>query len=151
MDTDDIRTRIDNTLTILAALQTNEAHALRRALALSADTLKAARVALTESEDELEVLTAPERNSAEENLRLQKELQKAKDRILALEQDLAMARQDHDVEKQVQSIDRKRLQELEKKVAQYESMLMNDDQAFSRYMDRAIEADAKKGRRPPQR
>ncbi|MFO1054509.1 MAG: hypothetical protein U1F36_19990 [Planctomycetota bacterium] len=151
MDTDDIRTRIDNTLTILAALQTNEAHALRRALALSADALKAARVALTESEDELEVLTAPERNSAEENLRLQKELQKAKDRITGLEQDLAMARQDHDVEKQVQSIDRKRLQELEKKVAQYESMLMNDEQAFSRYMDRAIEADAKKGRRPPQR
>ena len=151
MDTQATRTKIDNALTILAALQTNEVHALRRALALAADTLKSARAAIADSESELDVLTSPQRNSAEESMRLEKELTKARDRIVGLEQDLAIARQEREVDTQVQAIDRKRLAELEKKVAQYESMLMSDDQAFARYMDRAVDADAKKGRRPPQR
>lgn len=152
MTTEDIRSRLDSALTVLAALNTNEPHVLRRALVLAGDALRAARGALDEADDELDVLTAPDRNSAAEVVRLEKELATARDRAVALEQDLAMLRHERDLETQVQAVDRKRLADLEKRVAQYESSLLKDDDAFSRYMDKAVEEDEKKrGRKPPPR
>lgn len=152
MNTDEIRSKIENTLSILASLQGNEPHVLRRGLALAADTLKAARGALAETDSELDVLTTPGRNAAEDLLRLQKELDRQKDRALDLEQQLALLRQERQVETQVHAAEKKRLAELEKQSAQYEAMLLKDDDAFSKYLDRALDADEKKrGRRPPPR
>ncbi|MBI5850537.1 MAG: hypothetical protein HZB39_05785 [Planctomycetes bacterium] len=152
MNTDDVRNQIDNTLSILASLQGNEPHVLRRAIALAADTLKSAREALKETDAELDVLTAPGRNAAEELVRLRKQLDAAQDKALDLEQRLAMLRQERDVELQVHAAEKKRLAELEKQSAQYEAMLLKDDDAFSKYLDRALDADEKKrGRRPPSR
>lgn len=152
MNTDDVRSKIDNTLAILAALKGNEPHVLRRALALSADTLKAAREATQETEAELDVLTTPGRNAAEDLVKLRKQLDAAQDRILDLEQQLGLLRQERDIENQLHATERKRLAELEKQSTQYEAMLLKDDDAFAKYLDRALDADEKKrGRRPPPR
>ena len=152
MNQDELRARIESTLTILAALRTAEPHALRRALALAAETLKQALGGLTEVDRELEVVTAPDRSAAADVVRLTKELDAARGKITRLEQDLAMARSDLDVEKNVQAEERKRLAQLEKKHKEYEALLLNDPKAFSDYFDRALEVDEKKrGRRPPQR
>jgi ActR/RegA family two-component response regulator len=40
---------------------------------------------------------------------------------------------------------------LEQQTSQYEAMLLKDDAAFSKYLDRAMDSDEKRGRRPPQR
>ncbi len=152
MTTDEIRARIDNALTVMAALRTNEPHAMRLALASAGDALKVARGALTETEAELDVLTAPNRNPAADAIKLRKELDAALSKIVGLEQDLAMLRQERDVERQMQAADRKRLAELEKQHGQYEALLLKDNDAFAKYMDRAVEADEKKrGRKPPTR
>ncbi len=152
MNTDDIRDKIDNTLAILASLQGNEPHVLRRALALAADTLKAVREAQKETDAELDVLTTPGRNAAEDLVKLRKQLDAAQDRILDLEQQLGLLRQERDIENQLHATERKRLAELEKQSTQYEAMLLKDDDAFAKYLDRALDADEKKrGRRPPPR
>ena len=152
MNQDELRARIESTLTILAALRTAEPHALRRALALAAETLKQALGGLTEVDRELEGVTAPDRSAAAEAVGLPKEPEAARGKITRLEQALAMARSDLDVEKNVQAEERKRLAQLEKKHKEYEALLLNDPKAFSDYFDRALEVDEKKrGRRPPQR
>jgi septal ring factor EnvC (AmiA/AmiB activator) len=103
--------RVDNTLEILASLQGNEPHALRRALALSAETLKEVRTYLKEIEAELDVLTTPGRRPAEELVHLQKELAQATDRVNVLERQLASEKQARRVDEQLREADKKRLAE----------------------------------------
>ena len=151
MKHDEIRERIDNTLAILASLQGNEPHALRRAVGLAAETLKALREHWNEADAEMDVLTTPGRSPAAELIKLQGELERTKDRMSKFEQQLISERQARRVEEQLRATDKKRLTELEQQASQYEAMLFKDGAAFSKYMDRAMEADEKKRGRPPQR
>ena len=149
---DDLESRVDNTLAILGAASAADPHAQRRALALAVDTLKAVREALRARAAELDVLTTPGRKPAEELVRLEKELQSADARSAAHEQRSVLLAQELQLERELHAAAKTRLAEAEKQAAQYEAMLMQDDAAFSKYLDRAIDADEKKrGRRPPPR
>src|SRR5690606_13231703 len=130
----------------------NDVRAVRQTFELAKTTLLDLRNALDELEAQLEVVTAPERNSARDVVALGKELRAAKSKIHELEQRHALARAELDADRLLQRQDRERLTELEKKNRQYEELLMKDDDAFARYLDQAIDADERKrGRRPPQR
>lgn len=147
---DDLESRVDNTLAILGAAFGTDPHALKRALALAAETLKAVREALRKRAAELDVLTTPGRKPAQELLRLEKDLQSAVAKSAAHEQRSVMLGQELQLERELHAAAKKRLAEAEKQAVQYEAMLLKDDAAFSKYLDRALDADEKKrGRRPP--
>ena len=149
---DDIRRRIDNALAVLGATPTNDVRAVRQTVELLKSTLTELRGAFDELEAQLEVVTAPDRNAARDVVALDRELRSAKAKNQDLEQRLALARAELEADRQLQADDRTRLAELEKQSRQFEDLLLKDDDAFGRYLDRAIDADERKrGRRPPSR
>ena len=143
----DIRERIENALAILAA-QGHEPHALQRNLALAVETLRAAKGAIEERDSQLDLVTAPERDAAKEAERLRSELEAAELRVAQVEQQLALARQDQEIEVQLHDEDRRRLTTLERKAKELDTVLMEDDAAFARFMERKLdEQDEQTGRK----
>ena len=146
---EDIRTRIDNTIAILEAQISQERGSAQHGFHIAVDTLRAARKAIDERDAELELVTTPELKAAEEAQRLQKELVAAEARAVGFEQQLAMLRQEHEVEEHLHDEDRKRLEKLKKRADDFDQVLMTDKDAFSRFMDKALEKDAPKKRPKP--
>ena len=144
---EDIRLRIQNTIAILEAEAAKVEAAARRDLQLAVETLLAARTALDERDEELDLVTAPDRNAAEEAQRIARELEGARERIVALEQQLAEKETALDIEEQVHEEERRRLKKLEKQAASFESILETDQQAFSKFMDKALEEEERKRRK----
>jgi DNA repair exonuclease SbcCD ATPase subunit len=144
----DARASIDNALAILSAAGADEPHAVKRNLALAANALRAARDEIDALNAELDLVTAPDVDAAREVQRLERELATAQGRIAELEQASAMLRRDLDIETNVHADENRRLKELEKRAKDFESVLMEDDEAFGRFMDRALDEDERKRKRP---
>lgn len=151
-DPEDARNQIDNALAVLRSTPSNDVRAVRQTFELLAAALECARAALDELDAQLEVATGPQRDSIRDVVELQRKLQEVTLQKAELEQRLALAQADRDAEKAVHAEDNKRLHDLEKKAKGFEDLLLQDDDAFAKYFDAAIEQDEqKRGRKPPQR
>lgn len=149
---DEARSSLQNALAVLRSTPANDVRAVRQTHQLVATALEAALAALAELDAQLEVATGPQRDAIKDLLESQRKLQAAQLRAADLEQRLALARADQEAEKQFRADEERRLKELEKKTKGFEDLLMQDDDAFARYFDAAIEKDEKKrGKKPPQR
>ena len=134
----DIHQRIHNALSILAAPKSREPHQVPRTVGLAQETLRAAEQALREMEGELEIVSAPDLQAAKEVARLRRELEKAHEQGVRLERELRAAREELDIEQRVHADERKKLADLEQRAKKFDSVLLQDDQAFARYMDQEL-------------
>ncbi len=148
---EDIGTAIRNALAILATPGAKAPHAIERNFQLAVETLLAARAAIEKRDSEIDLVTDPDHTAAEEAQRLRAALEKAEGRILELEQELAMAKHDAEVEQVLHAEEQKRLKTAEKKAKDLDSLLMEDDEAFKRYMDKAMDEQERKGKGPGRR
>lgn len=150
---EDIRQRIANTLAILdTSGGQGSGHSvkrdpalLRRHLAMAAGTLQAAAEAIGELDSQLDAVTAPELDAVREMQRMQVQLEQAEQKVAGLELDLQMAKADIQVEEALHSEDRKRMKELEKRSKNFNKVLMEDDDAFGKFMDQAMDDQERKG------
>ena len=143
---EEIHTSIQNTIAILnAKARTVDAHA-RQDLRLAVETLSAADAAVDKLEGELDLVTTPDLNAAEEAQRLRHRLEEAKLRIATLEQQLAEAKDELQLESQIHTSDHERLRELERQATKMEGILETDAGAFGKFMDDALEQDQSSGR-----
>ena len=146
----DPRTRVRDALSVLRATPTNDVKAVRQTFRMLEEVLGALDQTVAAMEAELDGVTGPERDLIQENLALQRAVKKADERRIEAEQKLAFARADLDTERAVHAEEGRKLKELEKKTKGFEDLLMNDDDAFDRYFEQAVDKDLKKrGNRPP--
>ena len=149
---DDIHQQIENALRVVGAQRHQVQPQVAQTLALAFDALKAARAALDESDEQLAIVTDPERDMAVEVQRLTHELEQERARADRAEQATAVARADKEVEDLLHAEDSKRIDKLEKKAQSLDAVLMKDDGAFGRFMENALdEQDRKGGGKPGQR
>lgn len=146
----DPRARVRDALSVLRATPTNDVKAVRQTFRMLEEVLGAIDQTVAAMEAVLDGVTGPERDLVQENLALQKAVKKADERRIEAEQKLAFARADLDTERAVHAEEGRKLKELEKKTKGFEDLLMNDDDAFDRYFEQAVDKDLKKrGNRPP--
>lgn len=142
----DVYTTIENAIAILQSQAAGERGPAHRSLVLAVDTLKAAKAALQERDAELELVTAPDLKAAEEAQRLRHDKEELQVRIAGLEQELAMLRQEHEIEEHLHAEDAKRLKQLEKKARDFDDILVKDKEAFSAFMEKALDDEDRKRR-----
>ncbi len=145
--TEDIRQQIDNALTVLASQRHEARGQIAQSLSMAFDALKAAGAALDERDEQLGIVTDPERDMAAEVQRLTKELEAAKSQSQRSEQKAAMAEAEKELEDHLHAEDKKRMKVLEKKARNLDSVLMNDDAAFGRFMENALDEQDQGGKR----
>lgn len=143
---EDVHTRIQNAIAMLAAEAPTAGPAAQHGFRLAVETLRAAEEAVTELEAELDLVTAPELRAAEEAQKLRHELEEAEVRYAALSQKLALLQEERTTEDAVHAEGHRRLQKLEKETAEIERLLETDAGAFGKFMDRALDQDEKQGR-----
>lgn len=143
---DDARTELANALSTLEAMLVKERGPARPALEWAARALRAARLALEERDQQLELVTRPELQTAKELLRTREELQASQKRASALEVRAKDAEAQLAIERATQREERKRLAELEARAKSYDALLQRDTGAFDAFMDRAL--DPSKPRKP---
>ncbi len=145
--TRDIRQQIDNALTILGTQRHQARGEMAQSIAMAFDALKAAGAALDEQDEQLGIVTDPERDMAAEVQRLTRALDETEARATRLEQKAAMAVAEKELEDHLHAEDKKRMKDLEKKARNLDSVLMNDDAAFGRFMENALDEQDQGGKR----
>lgn len=138
---EDIQVRIENTIAILEAAGQNVDGRARHDLVLAIDTLRTAQTALTALEAELDLVTAPDLSAAEEAQRLRGQLAASELRVADLEQRLVGANEQIQLEDQIHASEHDRLEELERRAKKVERLLETDADAFSTFMDNALDQD----------
>lgn len=140
---------LENAIAVMKAVR--DPHAAKQSLIPAIHALEAARAALARRDEQFESLTDPDRTAAEQVTEL-------KARVARLEQELELARADAEAAEQSKELEenlheeeRQRLLKLERKAKDLDKLIMEDDDAFSRYMDRAMDVDEKRRGGPPQR
>ena len=135
----DLHTRIANALLRLgdasAANPAQAAHSIRMAI----QTIEAARDGMLERERELEALTDPGLVAAKEVVALRRKLEQKEARLLELELQLFDAKTELEVQEAMAVEDDRERKTLERRVKDFDKKLMTDDEAFSRYMDSALD------------
>src|SRR5688572_3348134 len=140
----DVHQRIQNALSILQSAKSREPHEVARTVTTAIEALRAAKVALDERDAELDLVSSPDLQAAREISRLRKELETARANVVRLERELATAREELSIEQRVHDGERKKLADLETRAKKFDQVLLTDDRAFERYMDRELEAGEKK-------
>lgn len=148
-DPDRARQQIENALAVVRATRPEDARAVRSAFGLVVPALEAARAALDELDSELDVATGPNRDSVEELVHAQQKLEKAELAMAELEQRLALERAEREAVETVEQEDRARIAKLEKANADFEARLLEDDDAFDRYFEKALDEQDRKRKKPP--
>lgn len=141
---DDVRQRIQNALAILESPKSREPHQVPRTVGAAIDALRAAELALDARDAELDLVSSPDLQAAREIVRLRQELEAARERVARLERELATAREELSIEKRVHVGEREKLADLEARAQRFDEVLLTDDRAFERYMDRELDAREKK-------
>ncbi|MCA8942495.1 MAG: hypothetical protein KDB80_08070 [Planctomycetes bacterium] len=148
-DDDPILERIANAITVLSAIR--DPHAALRQLQMAIESLTAAAKAIEARDAELDLVTAPDRDAAAEIARLRQQLEEARDQIVTAELRAVESDQEREMEAQVHADDAARLAKLERKSRDLDALLMEDEEAFGRYMDRAMDEDDRRRGGPPKR
>ena len=143
---EDIHTRIENTLQILESEVQRVAEPARHDLILAMETLRASADAIRHLEGELDLVTAPDLDAAEEAQKLREHLDAAQLRIAGLEQQVVELRENSALEDQIHAEEHERLRELEKQAKEMEGILGSDEAAFGRFMEQALDKDEQAGR-----
>jgi chromosome segregation ATPase len=141
----EVRVRISNAIAIVESMLGREPGA-RQAFLAAIEALRAARGAIGELEAQLDIVTAPERAAARDVLRLGRELEAARQRIAALEAEVRLLRTKLDVEAGVHADEQRRLRELEHRAKEFDAVLMDDDRAFGKFMERELDRKKPKAR-----
>ena len=140
---------VENAIAVLRAVR--DPHTAKQSLVLAVNALESALDGIRRRDEQLEMLTSPDRSAAEE-------AQALRARVAELERELELAQADAQATEQTKALeeelheeDRRRLKKLERKAKDLDKLLMEDDDAFSRYMDRAMDLDEERRGGPPQR
>jgi len=141
----DVRDTIENALQVLRATRPEDRGQARQALAIAIDALEACAGAVDELERELGTVTEPELDTARELERLRAELAAARERAKGLEVELRSVQAELTAQLHLQAEDDRRRSQLERKVEDLDRLLLSDDAAFDRFMDRALEDDERGG------
>lgn len=135
----DPKTELVNALSTLDAMLTKERGPARASLEWAARALRAAKGALEERDQQLELVTQPELQTAKELLRVREELKALQQRASKMEERAKEAEAQLAIEKATQREERKRMAELEARAKSYDALLQRDENAFDNFMDRALD------------
>ncbi|MBK9385307.1 MAG: hypothetical protein IPN34_10880 [Planctomycetes bacterium] len=135
----DPKTELVNALATLDAMLVKERGPARASLEWAARALRAAKGALEERDQQLELVTQPELQTAKELLRVREELKALQQRASKLEERAKEAEAQLSIEKATQREERKRMAELEARAKSYDALLQRDENAFDNFMDRALD------------
>lgn len=145
---DDIRTILDNALAIVRSQAVGERGPTHQALRTAAEALLAARQAIDELGEQLDLVTAPELDAAQEVRRLRAEVGRLEEKLAQVEEERERERQSRELEEHLQAEEKRRLRELERKSRDFEDTLAKDPAAFERFMERALDEQEKRKRFP---
>jgi chromosome segregation ATPase len=135
----DPKTELVNALATLDAMLVKERGPSRASLEWAARALRAAKGALEERDQQLELVTQPELQTAKELLRVREELKALQQRASKLEERAKEAEAQLSIEHATQREERKRLAELDARAKSYDALLQRDANAFDNFMDRALD------------
>ncbi|MBL8898408.1 MAG: hypothetical protein JNM84_12300 [Planctomycetes bacterium] len=140
----DPKTELVNALATLDAMLVKERGPARASLEWAARALRAAKGALEERDQQLELVTQPELQTAKELLRVREELKALQQRASKMEERAKEAEAQLSIEKATQREERKRMAELEARAKSYDALLQRDTNAFDSFMDRALDPSKSK-------
>lgn len=143
---EDLRSRIAGALSYLGSKEAAEAVRAERSLAFAVELLKEADRALGQRDRELEAATDPGIEASKEIVALRNLLERTEEKVVELELSLSVARGEVEALEAVTTEEQRTRRELERRVADIDKKLMTDDDAFTQFMEAALDEEERRGR-----